>query len=100
MAAVTPLTDQEIADGLQSLQGWSVQAGKLHREYRFKNFVEAFTFMTQVAFAAEAADHHPDWSNVYNRVTIDLVTHCPDNVITQKDLDLAAKIQRLAGARL
>jgi 4a-hydroxytetrahydrobiopterin dehydratase len=100
MAAPTPLTDQEIADGLQSLPGWSVQEGKLHREYRFKNFVEAFTFMTQVAFAAEAADHHPDWSNVYDRVTIDLVTHCPDHVITQKDLNLAAKIQRLAGKRL
>ncbi|MCC6168229.1 MAG: 4a-hydroxytetrahydrobiopterin dehydratase [Caldilineaceae bacterium] len=96
MVANTALTDQEIAAGLQGLPGWSVQAGKLHRAVRFQDFVTAFTFMTQVAFAAEAAGHHPAWNNVYNQVTIDLATHSAGDAITQKDLDLAAQIERLA----
>ncbi len=74
---------------------WDLVSGKLHRELEFANFVDAFAFMTAIAIHAEKADHHPEWSNVYNRVTIDLVTHDVDG-ITQLDLDLAAKIDSLA----
>jgi 4a-hydroxytetrahydrobiopterin dehydratase len=55
--------------------GWSVVDGKLHRELEFDGFADAFSFMTRVAFAAEKLDHHPDWSNSWNRVTIDIVSH-------------------------
>lgn len=74
---------------------WDLVSGKLHRELRFQNFVEAFSFMTAVALHAEKADHHPEWSNIYNRVTIDLVTHDAKG-ITQLDLDLAATIDHHA----
>lgn len=73
---------------------WDLVSGKLHRELTFANFVEAFSFMSAVALHAEKADHHPEWSNVYNRVTIDLVTHDASG-ITQLDLDLAAVIDSL-----
>ena len=55
--------------------GWSIVDGKLHRELEFANFSEAFAFMTRVALAAEKLDHHPDWSNSWNKVTIDIVSH-------------------------
>ncbi len=96
MAKIAALSDNEIAAGLKELPGWSIQDGKLHREFRFTDFVDAFAFMTKVAFIAERAQHHPEWCNVYNRVTIDLVTHDAGNAISRKDLDLAAQIDRLA----
>jgi 4a-hydroxytetrahydrobiopterin dehydratase len=93
------LTEEEIAAGLGQLgSGWTVAGGKLHRELRFSGFVEAFGFMTGVALIAQRMDHHPDWSNVWNRVVIDLVTHDAGG-ITAKDLALAVEIERLA-ARL
>ena len=97
MHAIPPLTDAEIAKGLTDLPGWSVLNGKLRAEFRFPDFVNAFAFMTKVAFAAEAAQHHPEWHNVYNRVTIDLVTHDAGNQISHKDLDLARQINALLG---
>lgn len=98
--AILKLPTEEITAALASdaLRGWAVRDGKLHREYRFGNFVEAFGFMTRVALLAEAANHHPDWSNVYNRVVIDLVTHEAGG-ITRRDLELAAKIEEQAGRR-
>jgi 4a-hydroxytetrahydrobiopterin dehydratase len=69
--------------------------GKLHREYKFADFASAFGFMAAAALRAEAMNHHPDWSNVYNRVTVDLVTH-DANGITANDLDLAAKFEEIA----
>ena len=69
------LSDQELGAVLGSLKGWQVANGKLHREFTFNDFVQAFGFMSSVALIAERMNHHPDWSNVYNRVTIDLVTH-------------------------
>ena len=92
-----PLESAEIADGLKGLPGWAVAHGKLHREFTFKDFVDAFRFMTGVAFEAERLGHHPEWSNVYNRVTVDLVTHDAQG-ITALDLDLARRMQQLAGA--
>lgn len=97
MSKVAPLTQDQLTSEVKNLNNWSVQEGKLHAEFRFENFVEAFAFMTKVALAAEAAQHHPDWSNVYNRVTIDLVTHDADNSISQNDIDLARQIDMFVG---
>lgn len=74
---------------------WTEENNKLKRTFKFKDFQEAFAFMTRVAFLAEAHDHHPNWSNVYNTVTIELTTHDKGNVITQKDKDLAKAIDEI-----
>lgn len=95
MPRVSPLSEQDVQQGLRELDGWSVADGKLHRELKFANFVEAFGFMARVALLAEKMNHHPEWSNVYNRVTIDLVTHDAGNAISQRDLDLAKAINQL-----
>ena len=95
MANIAPLTDSEIQAGLARLDGWSIRSGKLHREFRFRNFVEAFAFMTKVAITAEGMNHHPEWTNIYNRVTIDLMTHDAGDAISQLDLELAGKIDAL-----
>ena len=68
----------------------------LSATFTFANFTQAFAFMTEVAFAAEAANHHPNWSNVYNTVKIDLTTHDADNTVTEKDYELAKKISEIA----
>jgi 4a-hydroxytetrahydrobiopterin dehydratase len=74
MAAV-PLSADQITELEKELSSWRLMNGKLHRELRFTDFNQAFGFMTRVALAAEQLGHHPEWSNVWNRVTIDLVTH-------------------------
>ena len=89
------LSETQLADHLQLLNAWAVVNGKLRREFKFKNFVQAFGFMTQVAIEAEKMDHHPEWSNVYNRVVIDLVTHSVGNKISNLDVALAGKIEEL-----
>ena len=88
------LTETELAEALATLDGWSVADGKLHKQFRFANFIEAFGFMTRVAIVAETMNHHPDWSNVYNRVTVDLTTH-DSGGITANDTDLAARMNAL-----
>ena len=88
----------QLDDAVAKLPGWAVANGKLHREFRFPDFVHAFGFMATAAIAIEKMNHHPEWSNVYNRVTVDLTTHDAGG-ITQKDLDLAALLDELA-ARL
>lgn len=93
--ARTLLSEREIEDALRALPGWSLAAGKLHREFKFADFSAAFGFMTRVALAAETADHHPDWSNVWNRVVIDLHTHDAGG-ITANDVALAKRISELA----
>ena len=75
---------------------WTEQDNKLQREFKFKDFSEAFAFMSRVALLAEKMDHHPEWSNVYNRVTIVLRTHSAGNTVTEKDRTLAAAIDRLS----
>jgi 4a-hydroxytetrahydrobiopterin dehydratase len=89
-------TEAEIQDLIAKLDAWTVESGKLHREYKFPNFVQAFGFMTQVALHAERAAHHPEWFNVYNKVVVDLTTHDAGG-ITQKDLDLAREMEQIAG---
>ena len=74
---------------------WVEKDNKLTRQFKFKDFTEAFSFMTRVAIHAEKMDHHPNWSNVWNTVVIELTTHDAGNVVTQKDRDLAAKIDEL-----
>lgn len=96
MSTIVPLTQDELTTSLSGLSDWAVIDGKLHGEFRFGDFVAAFAFMTKVAFAAEAAGHHPEWSNVYNRVVIDLVTHDAGNAISHKDIELAQVISDLA----
>ena len=89
------LTDAQISAGLTQLPGWKLQAGKLHREYQFPNFAHAMGFMATAAPLIEKKNHHPEWANVYNRVTVDLTTHDAGG-ITQRDLDLAALLEGIA----
>ena len=84
-----------IAAALTQLEGWSIDGGKLYREFRFANFSEAFGFMTRAALAAETANHHPEWFNVYDRVRVHLTTHDAGG-LTQKDVDLASHMNTLA----
>lgn len=74
---------------------WQETENKLYRKFKFKNFGEAFAFMTRVAMEAEKMDHHPTWSNTYNVVEIWLNTHSEGNTVTQKDHDLSKKIDAL-----
>jgi 4a-hydroxytetrahydrobiopterin dehydratase len=97
MAAPTVLGEKQIENALRALPGWTVREGKLHRELKFKDFSAAFAFMTRVALEAEKRDHHPEWSNVWSRVTIDLVTH-ESSGITERDVALAQVISELAKA--
>lgn len=95
MQAPRKLTEEEIADALGELEGWSVSNGKLHKEFTFGDFVEAFGFMTSVALIAEQMNHHPEWYNVYNRLTIDLTTHDVGGISTS-DIAFARIIDRLS----
>jgi 4a-hydroxytetrahydrobiopterin dehydratase len=86
------MTDDQITKSLAALPGWSLAGGKLHTEIRFKDFNEAFGFMTRVALVAEKMDHHPDWSNSWNTVVIDVVNHAAGGV-TQRCFELAIAAQ-------
>ena len=92
--SIQKMTSEQIETQLKDVPGWELKNEKLHREFKFKNFVQAFGFMTQVAILAERLNHHPEWSNVYSRVTIDLTTHEADG-ISPRDFELAAKINEL-----
>lgn len=85
------LDDVAIDAALAALPGWTRDGDALVRDYRFKDFAEAFGFMARVALLAEKADHHPEWSNVYNKVSIRLTTHDASG-ITNRDTALAAAI--------
>ena len=91
---IEKMTAQQIDAQLKDLSGWSIKDHKLHRSFTFKDFVQAWGFMTQVAILAERTNHHPEWQNVYNRVTIDLVTHEADG-ISHRDFELAHEINEL-----
>jgi 4a-hydroxytetrahydrobiopterin dehydratase len=85
---------KDLGEQIATLKNWRVQGGKLQAEFKFSDFAHAFAFMTQVAELAEAANHHPDWSNTYNIVKIALLSHDAGQ-ITQKDVDLARQIDKL-----
>lgn len=88
------LSQAEIEEAIATLRGWSLVNGKLHRELEFRDFIEAFGFMTRAAMIAQAMDHHPEWFNVYNKVRIDLYTHDAGGV-TRYDVDLAKRFEAL-----
>ena len=90
------LDDSEIRERLINLPGWTIADGKLHRRFEFTDFNRAFSFMTSLALVAEGMDHHPDWSNVYNRVVINLETHDAGG-ITELDFQLAAAADKFFG---
>ncbi len=96
MAGRGSLSREEINRALETLGGWSLRDGKLHRELVFGDFSEAFAFLTRVALLAERMNHHPEWSNVYNRVAIDLTTHDAGG-ISQKDVEFAGGVNAIAG---
>jgi 4a-hydroxytetrahydrobiopterin dehydratase len=92
MTLAKKLSTQEISAALQNLPSWKLNPqNRLEAEFTFRNFPEAFSFMTRVAFEAERLNHHPDWSNTYNRVKVELMTHDVGG-ITEKDLELARRI--------
>lgn len=93
---ISKLSEQEIEQRLQKLPRWAVQAGKLHRDYTFADFAEAFGFMARCALVAEKSDHHPEWFNVYNKVKVDLTTHDAGG-ISERDFALAETMEKVAG---
>lgn len=95
MARPTKLSDDDLRAQLSKHTHWTLAGGKLHRELQFTDFVHAFRFMAAVALVAEKLDHHPEWSNVYNKVVVDLNTHDAGGV-TALDFELAAAIDKLA----
>jgi 4a-hydroxytetrahydrobiopterin dehydratase len=97
MSKRTPLSDEDLSRAVAELPGWSIANGKLHREFKFPDFVRAFAFMSAIALIAEKRDHHPEWFNVYHRVVVDLTTHDAGG-ITHNDVELAKKMNELAGA--
>ena len=96
MSAPHKLTEPEIHSALKDLKGWTLAHDKLHREYKFTDFVHAFGFMATSAIAIEKMDHHPEWFNVYNKVIVDLTTHDAGG-ISAKDIELAKLLDGFAG---
>ncbi len=94
MTTITALNVGEIEEQLKAYPDWIIKGDKLYRQFQFRNFVEAFGFMSQVALLAEKANHHPEWSNVYRTVDIFLTTHEAGG-ISQRDFDLLAGIELL-----
>ena len=88
------LSDDQIKEKLTELQGWQLVNGKLHKEFQFKDFNQAFGFMTRAAIHAEKMDHHPEWFNVYNKLKVDLMTHDAGG-ITENDVKLAKILNSL-----
>ena len=89
------LSESEVSSALAHLSNWTLKGGKLHREYKFPDFAHAFGFMATAAPSIDKMDHHPEWANVYNLVTVDLSTHDAGG-ITQKDVDLATLLEAIA----
>ena len=96
MPARTRLTSDQIDAALPSIPGWELVEGKLRRDFVFQDFVQAFGFMSSVALIAESMNHHPEWSNVYNRVRIELTTHDASG-LTALDVEFARRASGAAG---
>ena len=94
--AIPHLTATKIKEALRALPDWKFQRNALAKEFKFGSFREAMSFMVRVGFEAEAMNHHPEWTNLYNRVAIRLNTHDAGGKVTLKDVDLARKIQGLS----
>lgn len=91
------LTPSEITAALATLPGWELWDGTLlAKDFTFGSFREALSFMVRAGFEAEAMDHHPDWTNVYNRVAVRLNTHDAGGRVTAKDVELARRLQQIS----
>ena len=88
------LSETEITEELKKLEGWNIIDNKLHKEFQFDSFNQAFGFMTRAAMEIEKMNHHPEWFNVYNRITVDLTTHDAGG-ITNNDVNLARTLNSL-----
>ena len=88
------LSETQITDELKKLEGWEIKDNKLHKEFHFDSFNQAFGFMTRAAMEIEKMNHHPEWFNVYNRITVDLTTHDAGG-ITNNDVNLARILNSL-----
>jgi 4a-hydroxytetrahydrobiopterin dehydratase len=91
-----PLTMREVQDALVSLYGWKFENDALVKAYTFKSFREAVSFVTRVAFEAEELNHHPEWTNVYNRISVRLNTHDAGGKVTAKDVELAKRFEKVS----
>lgn len=91
------LTEQQIENALKELKGWEFGDDAIHTSFEFNNFKEAFSVMTRIAFEAEAQQHHPEWTNVYNELSITLSTHDAGGV-TEKDIKMAKTIEDIIDA--
>ena len=91
---LTKLSEEQIKKELANLPGWSILNGKLHKDFVFKDFIEAFGFMSRAALHIEKMNHHPEWFNVYNKIKVDLTTHDAGG-ITQNDINLARILNSL-----
>ncbi len=90
------LNDAELTEALERLPGWQIVDGKLQRSYKFGSFAQALGWMVSAGVEADKMDHHPEWSNVYSRVQVNLVTHDLGNAISNLDVELAEKMESLA----
>ena len=95
MALSPKFTDEEVRQAHARVPQWTIRGDTLHREFAFADFSQAFAFMTRVALAAEKLNHHPDWSNSWNKVSIDLSSHDVKG-LSRRDFDLASAIDNLA----
>ena len=93
-----PLSDADIQDALETLDGWSYEDDAIHKTYEFSDFREAVSFIVQMAFYAEEANHHPELENVYNTVTLAFTTHDAGGKVTETDIELACTIDDALGA--
>lgn len=94
----TPLTAAKIKTALATLPGWKFQRNALAKAFKFGSFREAMSFMVRAGFEAEAMNHHPEWTNVYDRVAIRLNTHDAGGKVTAKDVELAKRLQKISWA--
>lgn len=92
---ISKSTQQEIDSFIKDNASWQIENEKLHKTFTFKNFIQAFGFMTQVALIAERSNHHPEWFNVYKTVIVDLTTHEADG-ISERDFALALAMDKIA----
>jgi 4a-hydroxytetrahydrobiopterin dehydratase len=92
----TPLAEAEIRAALVALPGWALERDALAKTFKFGSFREAMSFMVRAGFEAEAIDHHPEWTNVYNRVAVRLTTHDAGDKVTAKDVELAKRLQKIS----
>jgi len=97
MSKASALSAAQIKTALETLPEWKFDRDALAAEFTFRDFRQAMAFMLRVAFEAEALNHHPEWTNVYNRVSVRLNTHDAGDKVTAKDVDLARRIEKIRG---